>query len=161
MASFVWNRDFEEAYSNPYEYLAQEQFVREAKKILSRLSKNLMRYNLHFSAKETSMEKALWMIHNDAVDALREALALLGKEKHKLVGRIFRDVWESSDLVEYFLLNSHQSQRDLKKWFDNEVISHKTIRERLEKRGKRQRLNKKDKGSESFQSLRIEPTGHY
>jgi hypothetical protein len=131
MASFVWNRDFEEAYSNPYEYGAQEQFVREAKKVLARLSKSLKRYNLHFTATETSVQKAVWMLHNDAVDALREALALLEKEKHKLVGRIFRDVWESSQLVEYFLSESPQSQNDLKKWFEDEVISHKMIRERL------------------------------
>lgn len=136
MASLVWNREFEEAYSNPYEYGAQEQFVREAKKVLSRLCKGLGKYNLYFSRDETSLRKAAWMLHNNALDALREALALLEKKKHKLVSRIFRDVWESSQLVEYFLSNTPQSQSDLNKWFANEVISHKTIRERLKKIGK-------------------------
>ncbi len=137
MASFVWNRDPEEAYSNPYEYGAQEQFVREAKRILTRLSKNLAKFNLHFGADETSVRKAAWMLHNDAMDALQEALALLTKSKHKLVSRIFRDVWESSQLVEYFLSGTPKSQNDLKKWFQNEIIEHRIIRERLEKLGKK------------------------
>jgi hypothetical protein len=143
MASFVWNRDPEEAYSNPYEYGAQEQFVREAKKILSRLCKVLGKHNLHFNRDACSLQKATWMLHNDTINALREALSLLEKKKHELVGRIFRDVWESCQLVEYFLSSSPQSQGDLKKWFDNEVISHKSIRERLEKSGRKAEAEEK------------------
>jgi hypothetical protein len=137
MASIIWNRDPEEAYSNPYEYAAQEQFAREAKKILTRLSKGLGKYNLYFTAKETSVRKAAWILHNDAIDALREALALLKKENHKLVGRIFRDVWESSQLVEYFLSATSKSKSDLKKWFGDEIIVHGKIREQLEKSGRK------------------------
>jgi hypothetical protein len=136
MASFIWDREPEEAYSNPYEYEAQEQFVREAKRILGRLCKSLGKYNLHFYSKETSVQKATWMLHNDAIDALREALSLLEKKKHKLVGRIFRDAWESSQLVEYFLSGTPRSQSDLKKWFENEIIGHEKIRERLKKAGR-------------------------
>ena len=136
MASFVWNRDFEEAYRNPYEYAAQDQFVREAKKILSRLCKVLKKYNLHFCREDCSLQKAAWMLHNDSISALREAIALLAKGRHEFVGRIFRDVWESCQLVEYFLSGSPQSQRDLKKWFENEVITHGTIRDQLKKAGK-------------------------
>ena len=143
MASFVWNREFEEAYSNSYEYGAQEQFVREAKKILSRLCKVVGKYNMQFSCDEHSLQKATWMLHNDTINALREALSLLEKKKHELVGRMFRDVWESCQLVEYFLSGSSQSQSDLKKWFDNEVISHKTIRERLEKSGRKSEAEEK------------------
>lgn len=122
MSSFVWSREPEEAYSNPYEYGAQEQFVREAKRILKRLCKRLGKYNLHFYSKDTSAQKAAWMLHNDATEALREALSMLEKKKHKLVGRIFRDVWESFQLVEYFRSSSPQSQSDLKKWYENEII---------------------------------------
>jgi len=137
MASFVWNRDPEEAYSNPYEYAAQDQFVHEARKIISRLGKALEKHNMQFGRDECSLRKAAWMLHNDSINALREALSLLKRNKHELVGRIFRDVWESYQLVEYFLLCSSQSQRDLKKWFDNEVITHGKIREQLEKDGKK------------------------
>lgn len=35
MPSFVWDRDTEEAWSEPYEYGGQEQFHREAYKVLS------------------------------------------------------------------------------------------------------------------------------
>lgn len=137
MASFVWHRNPEEAYSNSYEYAAQEQFAREAKGILTRLGKNLAKYNLHFTAKEASIQKAVWMLHNDAIDALQEALGLLNRKNHKLVGRIFRDVWESSQLVEYFLSATPKSQKDLKKWFEDEIILHREIREQLKKSGRK------------------------
>ncbi len=79
MASFVWNRDPEEAYSNPYEYAAQDQFVREARKIISRLGKALEKHNMQFGRDECSLQKAAWMLHNDSINALREALSLLKK----------------------------------------------------------------------------------
>jgi hypothetical protein len=58
---------------------------------------------------------------------------VLKKEKHKLVGRIFRDVWESSQLVEYILSATPKSQDNLKKWFSNEIIDHGKIREQVER----------------------------
>jgi hypothetical protein len=137
MASFVWNRDFDEACRNPYEYAAQDQFVREARKILSRLCKVLEKYNLHFHRDDCSLLKATWMLHNDSVSALREALSLLKKEKHELAGRIFRDVWESCQLVEHFLSGTLQSEHDLKEWFNNKVILHGKIRDQLKKAGRK------------------------
>jgi hypothetical protein len=73
----------------------------------------------------------------DAIEALQEALALLKKKKHSLVGRVFRDVCESSEMVEYFLSGNLQSQNDLKKWFDNEIISHEKIRKHLKRNGRK------------------------
>jgi hypothetical protein len=137
MASFVWNRDFDEAYRNPYEDAAQDQFVREARKILSRLCKILEKHNLRFHRHDCSLSKAIWMLHNDSVSALCETLPLLKKGKHELVGRIFRDVWESCQLVEYFLSGSLQSEQDLKKWFNNEVVLHRKIRDQLKKVGRK------------------------
>ena len=63
---------------------------------------------------------------------------------------MFRDVWESCQLVEYFRSSSSQSQSDLKKWFDNEVISHKTIRERLEKSGRKAEAEEKRQRQREF-----------
>lgn len=136
MPSFVWNRDFDEAYANPYEYEAQRQFVREAKAILTGIQKGLQKFDFHFTKNDVGVSKAAWMLHNDAIDALADALELLEQQKHRLVGRIFRDVWETAQLVDYFLSGTPQSQRDLKKWFKNEIISHKLIREALERSGK-------------------------
>ena len=39
MPSFVWDRDTEDAWNEPYEYGGQEQFHREATKILGLLKK--------------------------------------------------------------------------------------------------------------------------
>lgn len=139
MPSFVWNREFDEAYANPYEYGAQEQFAREAKAILAGIEKGLRKFDFHFTSNDVSVSKAAWMLHNDAIDALTEALALLEGRKHKLVGRIFRDVWETAQLVEYFLSGTPQSQRDIKKWFKNEIIAHRLIRDALERAGEHEK----------------------
>lgn len=136
MPSFVWNRDFDEAYANPYEYEAQRQFVREAKAILTGIQKGLQKFDFHFTKNDVSVSKAAWMLHNDAIDALAEAVDLLEQEKHKLVGRIFRDVWEAAQLVEYFLSGTPQSKGDLNKWYQNEIISHSDVREALKHSGK-------------------------
>jgi hypothetical protein len=103
MPSFVWNRDFDEAYANPYEYATQKQFVREAEAILTEVRKGLQQFDFHFTVSDVSVKKAIWIIYNDAIDALSEALNLLKKKRHKLVGRIFRDVWEAAQLADYFL----------------------------------------------------------
>ena len=136
MASFVWNRDFDEAYSNPYEYEAQKQFVREAKAVLHRIQKGLQRQDFKFTKNDESLEKAAWMLHNDAIDAFLDALKLLQQKKHRLVGRIFRDVWESAQIVEYFLSATPKSKTHLKKWYKNKIINHSDVRDALERAGK-------------------------
>jgi hypothetical protein len=137
VASFVWNRDFDEAYSNPYEYGEQKQFVREAKAVLHRIQKGLQRLDFKFTKGDESLEKAAWMLHNDAIDALLDALELLQRKKHRLVGRIFRDVWESAQIVEYFLSGTPKSKTHLKKWYKNKIINHRDVRDALERAGKR------------------------
>jgi hypothetical protein len=136
MASFVWNRDFDEAYSNPYEYEAQKQFVREAKAVLHRIQKGLQRHDFKFTKNDDSLEKAAWMLHNDVIDAFLDALKLLQQKKHRLVGRIFRDVWESAQIVEYFLSATPKSKTHLKKWYKNKIINHRDVRDALERAGK-------------------------
>lgn len=150
MPSFVWNRDFDEAYSNPYNYEAQKQFVREAKTVLHRVQKGLQRYDFHFTKNDESVEKAVWMLHNDAIDALMDAFDLLEQKKHRLVGRIFRDVWESAQLVEYFLSSTPESKKHLKEWFKNEIINHRDIRNALERAGKKEQKERVKKQHVSF-----------
>lgn len=45
MTSFIWGRPPQEAYENPYEYEAQEQFSREASVVTSELFAYLMKRN--------------------------------------------------------------------------------------------------------------------
>jgi hypothetical protein len=133
MTSFVWQRDPEEAYENPYEYDAQDQFVREASSFLNKcdgyVSKNSKRYHRD----DTSKEKAIWMLRVDALDALLDCLELINAKKHRLACRLFRDVIETLDLAAYFNSNTNQSKNSLKRWYKNEIISHSKYRDYIRK----------------------------
>ena len=66
MTSFIWKRDPEEAYANPYEYEAQKQFVREASSLLDKYHDYISANTKRFQRDDTSKEKAIWMLHVDA-----------------------------------------------------------------------------------------------
>ena len=70
MPSFIWQRDPQEAMDNPYEYPAQEQFSKEAGKILARFFEELSNNDLQFKVDDKSVKKAIWMLYNDALSGL-------------------------------------------------------------------------------------------
>ena len=129
MASFVWGRDPEEAYVNPYEYDAQKQFVTEARSVLDAYHAELV--SRRFTGADKSLDKALWMLFLDSLDALRDCLDCIEAKKHRLAGRLFRDAMETMDLAEYFASSSDKAKRHLEKWYENEVIEHSIAREAL------------------------------
>jgi len=131
--NFVWDRDPNEAYENPYEYEAQEQFLREATKVIELFFVHLMKLNLSFPRDEISAEKAIWMLHIDACDTLRDCANFLAKKKHRLIIRLFRDIIETLDLASYFNLRTEESDFKLNKWFDDHIIENKFYREHIEK----------------------------
>lgn len=144
MPSIVWGRDPREAYRNPYEYKSQDQFVREAKKILDKLFSELLKYSMKFKRDDTSIKKAIWMLQIDAVDSLRDCLVLLKQKKHRVAGRLFRDVMETLDLAAFFSSNTIKSNKCLKKWYKDEVIPH----------GEYRNFIKKTEGEEKFKNIR-------
>jgi hypothetical protein len=146
MPSIVWNRDLQEAYHNPYEYKAQDQFTREAKKILEELFSELLKYSMKFKIDDTSIKKAVWMLQIDAVDSLRDCLMLIKKNNHRVAGRLFRDVMETLDLAAFFSVNTMKSNKELKKWYNDEVIPH----------GEYRNFIKKTEGEEKFKNVREE-----
>ena len=113
MTSFVWGREPEEAYANPYEYAAQDQFVHEARALLQRFAEALNPRELRFHCDDRSMEKATWMLHVDALEALRDALELIVEKRHRPAARLFRDIVETMNLAAYFLSGSLKSKSDL------------------------------------------------
>ena len=77
MPSIVWGRDPQEAYEEPYEYAAQEQFAREATALLRQLYLALNTDRHRYTSEDRSAAKAMWLLAMDALDSLRESLAAL------------------------------------------------------------------------------------
>lgn len=131
MASFVWGRDPQEAFDNPYEYEAQEQFEREAKAFLLKMFELLNSYNMKFSRDDVGLTKATWMLLVDLIDSLYECLALIEEKRHRIAARLFRDVVETMDLLKLFHCGTDKASGELEKWYKNEVISHGEARKIL------------------------------
>ncbi|MDF5884344.1 hypothetical protein P4193_27195 [Pseudomonas aeruginosa] len=129
MPSFVWDRDTEEAWSEPYEYGGQEQFHREAYKVLSLIKLHYAEKDMHFDRDEKTLDKAIWLIQIDALEALIDALKLTEEKRHRIASRLFRDAVETMDISAYFYLAGDEARKDLAKWYNNEVIPHKVFRE--------------------------------
>jgi len=134
MPSFIWSRDPEEAYSEPYEYDAQEQFSREAESVIAHLKDHYSLKNDHFSIECESSEKAIWLLQVDGLEALNDILYLICSKKHRIASRLFRDTVETLDLSIYLTHGGQQAQDTLEKWYKNEVIPHRRYRNYVKNR---------------------------
>ena len=144
MPSFVWDRKTDEAYAEPYEYGAQEQFSREAGKVLNYLREHYSKFNLTFARDDTSLEKAVWMLQVDGLEALTDSLLMTDEKKHRIATRLFRDAVETVDISAYFFMGGEETKVDLDKWHQNKVIPHRKFREFI----------KKHRGEEEANNLR-------
>lgn len=133
MPSLIWGRDPREAYKNPYEYEAQKQFVREAKKILEGIFSELLKYSMKFKRDDISIKKAIWMLQTDAIDSLRDCLRLIKQKRHRVAGRLFRDVMETLDLGAFFSSDIAESNKELQNWYNDEIIPHRKYRDFIKK----------------------------
>ena len=86
-----------------------------------------------FTREEVSVKKAGWMLLADALDALRDVGELLDAKRHRVAGRLFRDIIESIDTAAYLRASTPESERDLRKWHKNEVIPHRVSREFMQR----------------------------
>jgi hypothetical protein len=129
----IWHLTPQEAYENPYEFDAQSAFLAEAQAMLESLFLTLDKHNMRFRADDRSREKAQWLLYNNAHDGLKEACVLLHAKKHRIVAMLFRDVYESIELAEYFATNSTEASDDLQKWYRNEVVMHRQYRQHIRK----------------------------
>lgn len=132
MPSFVWSRNPQEAHDNPYEYEAQDQFIREATAVLSGLSVSLDRFTMKFHRDDTGLSKATWMLSLDLVDSLKECTELFVEKRHRIAFRLFRDVVETLDLISVLHAGNTLADRTLRDWYKNDTISHGRMREYME-----------------------------
>jgi len=135
MASFIWDRDPNEAYENPYEYEAQEQFVREAEAILNQLFEILMDERYSYTRDDISLDKAIYMLHLDSVDSLRDGIDLIKEKRHRMAARVLRDVYENISLCNYFYFDkSNKSKKNLANWYKDDFVSNRIYRESIKRR---------------------------
>jgi hypothetical protein len=128
MASIIWNRDPQEAMNNPYEYNAQKQFHREATSLSERLSEIIVSKN-HFTIVEQSLAKATWLLQTDALHAFKDAVELLEIKKHKVVGRLLRDILETIHLVTYLNSGYKGADNSLMLWYQDEPRTDSLFRQ--------------------------------
>ncbi|WOK09547.1 hypothetical protein RT717_12950 [Imperialibacter roseus] len=128
MPSIVWNREPQEAMDNPYEYGAQEQFQKEAERLTKELLVVLGERNGEFSLEETTSRKAVWMLFVDALVTCIDIVECLSVKRHRLVGKLLRDLDESIDLAFLFNTNSSAGDKLLTKWYNDEIIPHREYR---------------------------------
>jgi hypothetical protein len=128
LTSIIWGRHPQEAYDNPYEYEAQDQFLREASALLDDLNIRLDQYTMEFHLDDKSLEKARWMLALDLVDSLAECARLLKEKRHRAAARLFRDTVETIDLLKVLHSKTAKAESTLQKWYDNESIPHRESR---------------------------------
>lgn len=139
LSSALWFQSKEDIIKNPYDYENQKKFIREATNLLNRIYLLYDKYQLKFYINEVSLNKCIWMLQVDALDTLRDCIFLIKKGKHRVVGKMFRDVVECLDLAH---LMRENPRKYLSKWFNDEIIPHREYREYI---GKRLGHNEKEK----------------
>jgi hypothetical protein len=145
MASVVWGRHPQEAYDNPYEYEAQEQFVREAIELLTQLQHKLDRFTMAFHRDDRSLEKATWMLALDLIDALLESVQLFEEKRHRIAFRLFRDAVETIDLLQVLHSSTPRAEDALRRWYEDDSIRHIESRRHIEEtEGREAAFKRKD-----------------
>lgn len=132
MPSIVWGRDPQEAYDNPYEYGAQEQFQREVDVLLAALATELNKSTLRFHRDDESLDKATWMLSHDLVDALVEIGHLIVEKRHRVAGRLFRDCVETMDFLQVLHSRNDRAKAALVSWYQNRTFPHSEARKLIE-----------------------------
>ncbi|MXW77788.1 MAG: hypothetical protein F4Z57_02135 [Gemmatimonadetes bacterium] len=136
MPSKIWRLDPLEAYERPYEYAVQDQFQREATKLLPELYPLLNNKNNEYRVDDQSASKACWLLAMEALDCLRESLAALEQKRHRVFSALLRTTHEVLDLATYFHAQgeTENGAKQLKKWYRDEFIEHKVYRNWIEVR---------------------------
>lgn len=133
MPSFIWTRSLEDAFDEPYEYPAQEQFIREAETLLTKFKEDLSNYDMQFTTLDRSIKKAIWILVNDAADSLTDCLISIRDKKHRIAGKMYRDVIETLDLAAYFNTDNIDSNKYLTKWYEDEVVPNRVYRDYIKR----------------------------
>jgi hypothetical protein len=126
MPSFIWRRNPKEAFDNPYEYDAQKQFDREATQLLKTLYDHLAHpRERRYYIDERTPEKAIWLLHLDALGSIADAHDNLQRGRHRAVPHLSRSSQETLNVAAVFSTRTTASAALLEEWFNGAVMTPK------------------------------------
>ncbi|MFA5293466.1 MAG: hypothetical protein WC496_10580 [Phycisphaerae bacterium] len=128
--SSLWFQDLDDVIRNPYDYENQRLFIKEATWILNKIYSLYDKYQLKFHMDDISLKKCVWMLQIDALDTLRDCIFLIEQNKHRIVGKMFRDIVETLDFA--YLIRK-DTKKHLNKWFNGKEIKHAEYRNYVKK----------------------------
>jgi len=128
MKKSFWIQNYEDIRADPFGYESQKKILNEALSVLDGIFKEYDKFQIKYSLNDKSVNKAIWMLHLDALDTLRDCIALLKQNKHRIVGKLFRDITEILDLATLFWWEKDKGSEHLKKWYEDKIINHSEFR---------------------------------
>ncbi len=70
-------------------------------------------------------KKAARILVDGALDSLIDFMASVKDKKHRIAGKMYRDVIETLALAAYFNVDNQVSNKNLAKWYKDEVIPNR------------------------------------
>ena len=110
-----------------------KQFIREADILLTKFKDELSKYDMQFTTPDRTIKKAVWILVNDAADSLTDCLLSIKDKRHRIAGKMYRDVIETLDLAAFFSADNPDSNKHLTKWYEDEVIPNRAYRDYIKK----------------------------
>lgn len=147
LRSEIWYQSNHDVLSSQYDYNNQKLFIEESKSLLNEIYMLYDTYIMKFSIDDKSVKKCVWMLQIDVLDTIRDCIYLIEVKKHRLVGKMFRDIVETLDIAH---LIKEKPNKYLVKWYNNEFISHSEYRKYLEKCG---RTKEKEESKRIYKKL--------
>ena len=135
LSSPIWKQETDKSRECQYDYDAVKLFIKEALSLLADLEKAYAGWNFKFHQDDRSATKAVWMLDMECIETLADAVDLLAAKKHRVAGKLLRFALEAADLSALFWAEGDCGS-NLKKWYQEEVILHRTYREFLRKKGR-------------------------
>ncbi|HMP28622.1 MAG TPA: hypothetical protein PKD85_03425 [Saprospiraceae bacterium] len=74
------------------------------------------------------------MLQTDALYTFKEVVEILDEKRHRIVGKLLRDILESIHLIEYLNSASTKAESSLEEWFNDNIVMHREYREFIKAR---------------------------
>ncbi|MES2556898.1 MAG: hypothetical protein V4604_12150 [Bacteroidota bacterium] len=129
MKSIIWKTDFIEAYKNGYSKKEIESFVSEAELLLRQLINHFKSLDGKYSVDKKDKELLVYLVLNELINSLYEAVLALQKGNIRMTSRVFREAMECRDIIK--LVHSEKGEKYVHKWFKDEYIAHSDFRDTL------------------------------